>query len=114
MLTTSKKDLSHIAIILKEDEAQEDEVDETPTVVPRRAAAVDKNRVNFSVLKSEEKFLVSFFSKPDPSMPEESRQENQKVLLRKLNVRAEARLTSHGDKVSSEKFGSKFFPRRKN
>jgi hypothetical protein len=36
-------------------------------------------------------------------MPEESRQEYQKALLRKLNERAEARLTSQDDKVSSEK-----------
>jgi hypothetical protein len=36
-------------------------------------------------------------------MPEESRQEYQKSLLKKLNERAETRLTSQGDKVSAEK-----------
>ncbi len=43
------------------------------------------------------------FIQTDPSVPEESRQENQKALLRRLNERAEARLTSQGDKVSAEK-----------
>jgi hypothetical protein len=36
-------------------------------------------------------------------MAEESRQEYQRVLLRTLNERAEARLTSQEDKVSSDK-----------
>ena len=40
----------------------------------------------------------------DPSGPEESRQDYQKSLLRKLNERAEVRLTSQGDKVSAEKW----------
>lgn len=39
----------------------------------------------------------------DQATSEESRQEYQKQLLRKLNERAEVRLTSHGDKVSAEK-----------
>ncbi|CAF1037590.1 unnamed protein product [Rotaria sp. Silwood1] len=81
--TSSKKDISHIAIILKDDGTQEDNVDDTPAIAPRRAAA-EKART-------------------DPSVPEESRQEYQKSLLRKLNERAEARLTSQGDKVSAEK-----------
>jgi len=74
-------------------------VDDTPAIAPRRAA-VEKNRVNY---------FVSFCSvlicliQTDPSVPEESRQENQKALLRRLNERAEARLTSQGDKVSAEK-----------
>lgn len=42
--TSSKKDISHIAIILKEDGAQDDDADETPSVAPRRAAA-EKARV---------------------------------------------------------------------
>ncbi|CAF0819247.1 unnamed protein product [Adineta steineri] len=83
ILTSSKKDISHIAIILKDDGGQDDEVDETPAIQPRRAA-VEKVRA-------------------DPSAPEESRQDNQKTLLRRLNERAEVRLTSQGDKVSSEK-----------
>jgi hypothetical protein len=44
-----------------------------------------------------------YFIKNDPSVPEESRQEYQKTLLRRLNERAETRLTSQGDKVSAEK-----------
>ncbi|CAF1184005.1 unnamed protein product [Adineta ricciae] len=83
ILTSSKKDINHIAIILKDDGTQDGDVDETPPVVPRRAAA-EKNRA-------------------DPNVPEESRQEYQKMLLRRLNERAEVRLTSQGDKVSSEK-----------
>ena len=39
----------------------------------------------------------------DPSAREESRQEHQAALLRRLNERAEARLTSKDDTVSSEK-----------
>jgi len=41
--------------------------------------------------------------KTDATMPEESRQEYQKGLLKRLNERAETRLTSQGDKVSAEK-----------
>lgn len=43
--TTSKKDLNHIAIILNDDAEDDEKVDDTPAVAPRRAAAVDKNRV---------------------------------------------------------------------
>ncbi|CAF3015468.1 unnamed protein product [Rotaria socialis] len=81
--TSSKKDISHIAIILKDDDTPEDDADNRPAIVPRRAAA-EKART-------------------DPSVPEESRQEYQKGLLRRLNERAEIRLTSQGDKVSAEK-----------
>ncbi|CAF0939912.1 unnamed protein product [Rotaria sordida] len=81
--TSSKKDISHIAIILKDDGTQEGDVDETPAIAPRRGV-VEKARI-------------------DPSVPEKTRQEYQKTLLRKLNGRAEARLTSQGDKVSAEK-----------
>ncbi|CAF2841546.1 unnamed protein product [Rotaria sp. Silwood2] len=80
--TSSKKDISHIAIILKDDGTQDD-IDDTPAIAPRRAAA-EKARI-------------------DPKIPEESRQDYQKTLLRRLNERAEARLTSQGDKVSAEK-----------
>ncbi|CAF4151822.1 unnamed protein product [Rotaria sordida] len=84
LYTSSKKDLSHIAIILKDEGSEEDEDDETPKIVPRRAATKEKPR-------------------NDSTVPEESRQEFQKTLLRKLNERAEARLTSQDDKVSSER-----------
>lgn len=44
--TSSKKDISHIAIILKDDGTQNDNVDDTPAIGPRRAVA-EKNRVDF-------------------------------------------------------------------
>jgi nucleosome binding factor SPN SPT16 subunit len=46
--TSSKKDLSHIAIILKDDESHDEEVGERPAIPPRRAATTttEKNRVN--------------------------------------------------------------------
>ncbi|CAF5052546.1 unnamed protein product, partial [Rotaria magnacalcarata] len=48
---------------------------DAPSIAPRRAAIKEN-------------------PKKDSSAPEESRQEYQKALLRKLNERAEARLTS--------------------
>jgi len=84
VFTSSKKDISHIAIILKDDDSQEAEAVAQPAHIPRRAAVVDKKR-------------------KDPAAPQESRPEFQKTLLRQLNERAEARLTSKDDKVSAEK-----------
>ena len=43
--TSSKKDINHIAIVLTDDGAQDDDADQTPGVAPRRAAA-ERNRVN--------------------------------------------------------------------
>ncbi|CAF0785468.1 unnamed protein product [Adineta steineri] len=82
ILTSSKKDISHIAIILNDDGSEPEEVEKTPAITPRRAATTETKRSD---------------------APEESRQEYQKTLLRRLNERAEARLTSQDDKVSSEK-----------
>ncbi len=107
--TSSKKDISHIAIILNDDGSDDDEADETPAITPRRGAAAaatttttaaSKTRVNTIQLFV---FLLINCIQNDSSVPEESRQEYQKVLLRKLNEKAEARLISQDDKISSEK-----------
>ena len=45
LYTSSKKDISHIAIILKDDGAQDEDVAETPAIAPRRAAATEKGRL---------------------------------------------------------------------
>ncbi|CAF4420830.1 unnamed protein product, partial [Rotaria socialis] len=66
------------------DGSDDNEDDDAPSIAPRRAAIKEN-------------------PKKDSSAPEESRQEYQKALLRKLNERAEARLTSQDDKVSSER-----------
>jgi len=46
VLTSSKKDINHIAIILKDDGGQNDDADNNNAIAPRRAAA-EKNRVKF-------------------------------------------------------------------
>ena len=49
MYTSSKKDINHIAIILKDDETHEVNVNDVPTIPGRRAAA-EKNRVSIFLL----------------------------------------------------------------
>ena len=58
MYTTSKKELSHIAILLNADNSEPEVVDEIPVIPPRRAAATtEKPKVNNFLY-----FFVSFVS----------------------------------------------------
>ncbi|UJR25446.1 hypothetical protein I4U23_006793 [Adineta vaga] len=77
--TISKKEISHITIISNTDISESDDVDETLSIALRRATTtIEANRST------------------DPK-------EYQKCLLHKLNERAQIRLTSKTDKISSKK-----------
>ncbi|CAF1415059.1 unnamed protein product [Didymodactylos carnosus] len=87
--TSSKKDISHIAIILKDEaDTQDDDADapivDKAAIGPRRTAVLENKTRNETV-------------------PEETRRVNQKQLLKRLNENAKIRLTSQGGKVSAEK-----------
>ena len=45
VFTSSKKDINHIAIILKDDEPEEVEAEEQSDLAPRRIATVNEKRV---------------------------------------------------------------------